>query len=1348
MSFLRYCILFMGFPLLVSAQEHLLISEFVVLPTAGEFIEIHNPTANPIELSNYYLTDATNPGSGFYYYNVVTNANAGGGSLGDFHARFPQGAVIAPGEYQTIAMSGTAFITTYGVSPTYELFNTDAAIPDLREALPGSINNQGGLSNDGEVIILYYWDGQSDLVQDVDYAVWGDKMEAVDKTGISIDGPDPDNDPSSYLNDTPIQLQISISPSNPHETGRSVQRLNAVENGETLSGGNGIAGHDETSENLAASFKPNLPTPNAAPPASNPPQISNVGHAPANPFPSDPVTVSATVTDDGILVSVQLFFSLNGSAFDSTAMSAVGGNIYSAVIAAQPQNTTVQYFVKAIDNDNLFTLSATASYTVGAPPQITPIADIQANPSAFTTVTIQGIVTLGAGRTITTRTDAYVQDGSGRGINIFSFNLPSDPPNNLLVRGNELRITGTVTEFQGVTEITNYSIELISSGNPLPAPLVLTTQQANNIALEGTYIRTKGVIESLQDFGNAANITINDGSGAVLLRIWATTGINFSGFRVGDSLETRAVMDIFNNAAQLIPAYQDEIGQPGALPGDGSGSAVIAPDSVGVGEAVVETLTISGTPDYLLETITITIPQFWQWIALPANVQLSGSGFSGAVASVQGSTITIRSAAVNHLNPGVVSISQLTSPVVPVISTFLVKTAVSGGQPQTIAASPTVKVGEGAPSGVTPIALIQDNLAAFLDKEVTVEGVVTLGAGIIITTRTDAYIQDNSGKGINLFSFDPPNPAQRIERGNRLRITGTVTEFGGVTEITNYSVTFISAGNPLPPPLFVSTNLANNLSFEGTYMKVVGVVTQITKDQADNDRTITLADEQGSVAVRVWQTTGINLGFLRVGDTLSVQGVMDVFNNASQIVPGYQDELIVPGKTARADGSGVASVSNMVVASGDTLPTFTVSLAGTIEEPIVALRIDLPKLWQWSGNPAEVALQGGGFDHAVIEVQRDPFDQVYQILLSNLAITSADTGRIVFNNLITPSSPLNSLFWIRSAGEKGRLQLINEAPRVNVGGGERYLIYDLQTNSAAFTGTVTVQGITTIGAGLLRQVSSAGDSLTTAYIQDESGRGINLFRFGLIQPELVRGNIVEVRGAVTEFNGVTEIEYTSITYLGTASELPQPVRLSNAQVNSTRWDGTLIATEGVIVERFSAGNGTTLEISDGRGRTNVRIWDTTRLNLSGFNENTRIFVQGVGSLFLSGGDSIFQILPAYPDQLEIDPTYSPSIEDVALKVEPRPFAPDRGETIEISYNAAAVNNQVTLSIFDLGGRLVTTLLDEAAAVIENTFTWDGRDRRNERVPLGAYICHLKVVEPVSAKTKVKMAPIVVGTVLK
>lgn len=250
-----------------AADDHLLLTEIVVTPTEGEFIEIHNPTGAAIVLTDYYLTDATFAGGGAYYYNIVTGADYGGGGFADFHSRFPAGASIGGGEFQTIALNGsTNFNATYGTLPTYELYEDDASpdsVPDMLEAVTGSINRQGGLSNDGEFVVLYTWDGASDLVTDVDYAVWGDQVEAVDKTGVSTDGPDADATASTYQNDTPIFAQ-DILASGSHSNGQSWQRFDSTEGAEAGTGGNGIGGDDETSENVGTTWVTGAPTPGTA----------------------------------------------------------------------------------------------------------------------------------------------------------------------------------------------------------------------------------------------------------------------------------------------------------------------------------------------------------------------------------------------------------------------------------------------------------------------------------------------------------------------------------------------------------------------------------------------------------------------------------------------------------------------------------------------------------------------------------------------------------------------------------------------------------------------------------------------------------------------------------------------------------------------------------------------------------------------------------------------------------------------------------------------------------------------------------------------------------------------------
>ncbi|KAA0231755.1 CHRD domain-containing protein [candidate division KSB1 bacterium] len=253
-------------------NDHLLISEFVVTPTAGEFIEIYNPTNATVDLTTYYLTDDVSNNNNDYI-KVVNGAAALAVANFDFLVKFPDGASIAPGGVKVIAFSGAGFKTSYAPAlPDYEILGDDAEVPDMAGIV---VTTNAGLTNGSESIVLFHWDGASDLVQDVDYVLWGSGTitAAVNKTGFKVDGPDADSDSSAYLNDTPVASQTVVNADNdgnsqPHTSGSSAAR-NALEAGETLTGGNGITGHDETSENFSiagGSWTVNaIPTPGTVP---------------------------------------------------------------------------------------------------------------------------------------------------------------------------------------------------------------------------------------------------------------------------------------------------------------------------------------------------------------------------------------------------------------------------------------------------------------------------------------------------------------------------------------------------------------------------------------------------------------------------------------------------------------------------------------------------------------------------------------------------------------------------------------------------------------------------------------------------------------------------------------------------------------------------------------------------------------------------------------------------------------------------------------------------------------------------------------------------------------------------
>lgn len=230
----------------------LLLTEVALQPSMGEFIEIANPNAQAVALATYYLADAG------LYFRVPGGAPVIDSA--DFIARFPAGASIPAKGVITVALdTAAAFTTAYSVAPTFAL--TGGTMTTI------SSNGVASLTNTGELVVLFRWDGASDLVHDVDMLLAGAPSVAnalVDKSGVTLDGPDADVTSTAYKTDArTLTAQASAPPS-----GRSTKRI-ALETGYELQtgAGNGLTGDDETSENTAMTWDTafTVPTPGAIP---------------------------------------------------------------------------------------------------------------------------------------------------------------------------------------------------------------------------------------------------------------------------------------------------------------------------------------------------------------------------------------------------------------------------------------------------------------------------------------------------------------------------------------------------------------------------------------------------------------------------------------------------------------------------------------------------------------------------------------------------------------------------------------------------------------------------------------------------------------------------------------------------------------------------------------------------------------------------------------------------------------------------------------------------------------------------------------------------------------------------
>jgi len=141
--------------------------------------------------------------------------------------------------------------------------------------------------------------------------------------------------------------------------------------------------------------------------------------------------------------------------------------------------------------------------------------------------------------------------------------------------------------------------------------------------------------------------------------------------------------------------------------------------------------------------------------------------------------------------------------------------------------------------------------------------------------------------------YDSNLPAADIEafqRGARIRMTGTIDEYAGTTEITSYSYTVLGT-DTLPAATSIDVVWADRLDYEGTWLVVHGFVDDsyyAGGGQSYNIQTFAGQD----VPVRVWESTGIDVSGFSVGDELIVKGVGSMYNDEIQILPALEGDIV------------------------------------------------------------------------------------------------------------------------------------------------------------------------------------------------------------------------------------------------------------------------------------------------------------------------------------------------------------------------------------------------------------------------------------------------------------------------
>ena len=265
------------------------------------------------------------------------------------------------------------------------------------------------------------------------------------------------------------------------------------------------------------------------------------------------IEFSAAVTvPTGSVSSVVVKYGTNDQLVNEAEMYQDNGDIWAGTIPAQQGNIVLQMRVFATSSEDVEGQSAVVERVI-ASSSPSQIADLYSSQSSDELVTVKGIVTIGgSGLLYPTQTKAYIQDASGRGLQLFDYNLIDG-----LDRGDEVEVVGYSGYYNTTYQIKDFVFRELSSGNDIPEPISVSAAQANSSNYEGTLIAVTGNITEVTPISTTGNnYTIDD---VTTVMIWNSTGIDVSNLIVGFRGEFVGVGSQYNESFQLLVGYDSDI---------------------------------------------------------------------------------------------------------------------------------------------------------------------------------------------------------------------------------------------------------------------------------------------------------------------------------------------------------------------------------------------------------------------------------------------------------------------------------------------------------------------------------------------------------------------------------------------------------------------------------------------------------------------------------------------------------------------------------------------------------------------------------------------------------------------
>jgi predicted extracellular nuclease len=635
-------------------------------------------------------------------------------------------------------------------------------------------------------------------------------------------------------------------------------------------------------------------------------------------------------------------------------------------------------------------------------------------------------------------------------------------------------------------------------------------------------------------------------------------------------------------------------------------------------------------------------------------------------------------------------------------------------------------------------------------QTVTVTGVVTAVVANGGSSNGAYFLQDGPGPWNGIYVYGRNDGAYV---GDSATVTGAVSEYYGLTEISSAGYTLIKSGCALPAPAVISTSDLAGSSTGEQYEGVLVTTNHVSVTGVSSNAQylgFTVSDGSGDAWVDDYATLFATIGYTPfTGDNLvKVTGVVSFIrtSGASSI---YQILVRKPNDIISYRSPVICST---VPAAGNT------NVASIGKVPI-----------QLSFNKAmdQSTLIASNFGITQNNINDIPFSLSYDTTSLTCYLTPVHSYPASCSVFVWVSHSLKDTTGKYLDGNKDTLGLNNSTDDVNF---KFFTVFDcIRIKDAQQPGpngynalragqTVKVQGIVTGPASVF---TSSTASTGSWYIQD-STVGINVYGVYKSNPNLNIGQIAVVQGTVTEYNGVTEVTTTdtAVHFWGFNDSLPAPRAFVYNQFPTELFEGLLVQVDGKISSPPSyAGGGYNMEMRNGDAAIAIRFAETGGFPIADMTMGRTIRVIGILSQYdkYPPYDAGYQIVTrfskpytyrgiSYPADIQLlSDSVAAGTSWEITSAEPNPFSPDQNELAKIIVNGP-VADHVTLRVYDLKGRLVRTLLNNVPGG-NNPCYWDGTDEQHRRANLGIYILHMRGITP-NGQTTDKTKLIVLGTNLK